>query len=242
MTSTPRRVLVIEPDAECGIDQLAAPMHDLGLHLETLRPWRGDVISADVDHDALLILGGDMGANDIDDHPWILDVRRLARAYVDADTPTLGICLGGQILATACGGEVRRGDNDVEVGAIEISWTAAAGSDALVSQLPAPFTTGSWHRDAITVLPPGAQLLGSSTRYPHQAFRVGRSAWGLQFHPEVSLSGFRTWATHPEAGADASTVHEGIEAFEGAHAAVRAHGQELGRAFARIVTGAPAPR
>lgn len=233
--------LVIEPDAECSLDRLAAPLVTAGLDIETVRPWRGDEIPTTLDADALVILGGDMGANDLAQHPWLREVRALASAAVAARVPTLGICLGGQILAAACGGEIRRGVNGVEVGAVDVNWTEEARADALVATLPAPFVTGSWHRDEIHRLPAGAVLLGSSSQYPHQAFRLGPAAWGLQFHPEVSLTGFRTWAAHPESGAD-ETVSRGAARFERDHATVGAHGRELGAAFARVVLAAAGQR
>ncbi len=68
-----------------------------------------------------------------------------------------------------------------------------AAADELVGGLPAPFPGPSMHRDAVTELPPGAVLLGETDLYPHQVFRIGEAAWGVQFHPEVSVQTFHAW-------------------------------------------------
>jgi hypothetical protein len=63
----------------------------------------------------------------------------------------------------------------------------------LLANLPMPFLAGAMHDDMVKTLPETAAWLGHSDLYPHQAFRVGPSAWGVQFHPEVSLAGYREW-------------------------------------------------
>jgi GMP synthase (glutamine-hydrolysing) len=124
-----------------------------------------------------------MGALDDELAPWLPAVRRLLAEAVNEELPTLGICLGAQLLAVAAGGRVVRGAAGTEAGLVSVSWTAAAHTDALVAALPEPMLTPSLHDDEIVELPAGAVLLGGTATYPHQAFRVGSCAWGVQFHP-----------------------------------------------------------
>jgi GMP synthase (glutamine-hydrolysing) len=107
--------------------------------------------------------------------------------------PALGICLGGQLLAQTFGGTVTTGDRGLEAGIVRIRWRSEAQGDALLANLPMPFLAGAMHDDTVKTLPEIAVWLGHSDMYPHQAFRVGPYAWGVQFHPEVSLAGYREW-------------------------------------------------
>jgi GMP synthase-like glutamine amidotransferase len=88
-----------------------------------------------------------------------------------------------------------------------------------------------WHYDTVTTLPPSAVLLASSTSYPVQAFRVGEVAWGLQFHIEATPDMVRDWAAHDDVDpAIADAVEFRVDAL-------RTAGEQVARAFARIVTG-----
>ena len=202
-------MLVVEPDGGCPLDRLGTWLAEElpGADILTCRPWAGDPVPARSGADALLVLGGRMGAHDDDRHPWLPPLRRLLASAVDDAVPTLGICLGAQLLAAATGGAVERGDRGREAGVVDVRWTAAAVGDPLVGGLlDGPYPGPSMHQDAVTVLPPGSVWLGSTTDYPHQVFRVGTAAWGVQFHPEVSIGGFEAWARLdlPEAAAAAA--------------------------------------
>jgi GMP synthase-like glutamine amidotransferase len=111
------------------------------------------------------------------------EIDLLAEA-LDRGLPTLGVCLGAQLLAVAGGGAVGRGPAGPEVGWAPVRLTGAAADDPLLSGLPGSLTVLHWHSDTF-VLPPEATLLASNDRYRNQAFRCGLRAWGLQFHVEV---------------------------------------------------------
>ena len=100
-------------------------------------------------------------------------------------TPTLGVCLGGQLLAAATGGTVRKGADGPEIGAYLTAKRDAAMSDPLFADLPMTPDVMQYHHDVVITLPPGAVLLLSSMGYPNQAWRQGPAAWGLQFHLET---------------------------------------------------------
>jgi GMP synthase (glutamine-hydrolysing) len=187
------RVLVVEPHSDASLDRLAAPLRRAGLTLEVARPYVAGELPDRLDADGVVVLGGPMGATDDRDHPWLVRVRGLLREAVRANVPTLGICLGAQLLACACGGRVVRGGAGAEAGVVRVRLRPEARADPLFSTLPSPFFATSVHFDVIEVLPPGAVWLGHSDMYPHQAFRVGEAAWGVQFHPEMSRAGYRSW-------------------------------------------------
>ena len=127
--------------------------------------------------------------------------------------PTLGVCLGAQLLATAHGGLVERSTSGPEIGPALIGRRDAADGDPLFKYVPLLPDVVQWHTDEITELPIGAVLLAASSRYPHQAFRLGDRAWGLQFHIECDVEMIIGWArsdaaTLDELGYDAEAVIE----------------------------------
>jgi GMP synthase (glutamine-hydrolysing) len=148
--------------------------------------WRG--------FPAIVVMGGPMGAYDEADHPWLVDEKRLLREAVEADVPVWGVCLGAQLLASALGARVYRGERP-EVGLLPVGLTPAAAEDPVFGDAPSSFPTLQWHGDSFD-LPDGATLLASSPAYRHQAFRVGRS-YGLQFHLEVTPELATEWGEVP---------------------------------------------
>jgi GMP synthase (glutamine-hydrolysing) len=203
MSDNARRVvaLVIQPDPDDPPDRLAGWFTEMGVSIELVRPFAGDPVPAALEHDALVILGGDMGAEDDERYPWLADIRRLLSEAVTAQTPTLGVCLGGQLLAVATGGTVTRGDVGLETGAIAVRpvtdpATGETVDDRVVNDAALPGLVGAMHRDGISQLPPGSVLLASSDLYQHQAYRIGPRAWGLQFHPEVTPERYAQWVDH----------------------------------------------
>ncbi len=133
--------------------------------------------------DALVVLGGGMGAYEQDRLPHLRDEIRLLRRCVEQGRPVLGICLGSQLLAAALGGQVAPAPAK-EIGFYRVRLTPQASEDRLFGSAPESFVAFHWHGDAFT-LPRGAVPLASSTLTPLQAFRFGESAWGIQFHLEV---------------------------------------------------------
>jgi GMP synthase (glutamine-hydrolysing) len=104
------------------------------------------------------------------------------------------VCLGAQLLAAATGGSVVRGRVGPELGLCRIYLDGSrTATDPLLHGLPIANAV-QWHWDEVLALPPGATLLARGATYPHQAFRVGEHAWGLQFHPEARASMVRRWA------------------------------------------------
>lgn len=110
--------------------------------------------------------------------------------------PVLGICYGHQLLARALGGAVGYHPRGMEIGTAAIRATAAAADDPLLRALPACFPAQTIHSQTVLRLPDRAVLLAASDFDPHHAFRVGRCAWGVQFHPEFSAAAMRGFIAH----------------------------------------------
>jgi GMP synthase (glutamine-hydrolysing) len=140
----------------------------------------------------VVVMGGPQAVYRASGHPYLLDELRLLRGRLERGQPSLGICLGSQLLAAAAGARVYPGERGVELGLYPVSCTVEAAEDEVFSALPRDFWVLHWHGDTFD-LPEGAAWLASTERYPLQAFRVGRS-YGLQFHPELTGATFLAWA------------------------------------------------
>jgi GMP synthase-like glutamine amidotransferase len=155
-------------------------------------PYRDGLLSQMEDISALIVLGGAMGANDDYKHPFLADLKLLIRQVVAEGIPYLGVCLGGQLLAAALGAKVVSNRWE-EIGSFTATLTDEGKRDPLFQGITADFLTFQWHHDSFDI-PAGGVVLASSVVCPHQAFRVGESAWGVQFHPEVTGDIIRCWA------------------------------------------------
>lgn len=196
MTSTPSTttpsVLVVVNSRQSGPRRLETWWREAGLQLDIV--FGGDGLPESLEqYDGLVMLGGGLMPDDYDKAPWLHQERVLAAQAIATDTPTLGICLGGQLLADVAQGEVRRDYGTPERGATKISITAAGAADPLISAFAPESFLMENHQDMITALPPGAVLLADSVDCPHQAFRIGERVWGLQFHPEVNAAELTKW-------------------------------------------------
>lgn len=141
-------------------------------------------------YDAVLVFGGFMHPDQDDVFPWLRDETYWLRGLVEQRKPTLGICLGSELLARATGAWVGRLPVP-EVGWGEIELTEAAAADPVFSALPARFHGLIWHHYAHDVPEGGAALAHSAASL--QAFRLGESCWGVQFHPEVTEPQLERW-------------------------------------------------
>jgi GMP synthase (glutamine-hydrolysing) len=141
--------------------------------------------------DLLVILGGPIGVYDEQDFPFIADEIRLLERRLAADLPTLGICLGAQLMARALGARVYPGP-EKEIGWSPLELSHAGMDSSLVHLAPEQTSMLHWHGDTFD-LPVGSIRLASSSKYQNQAFSWGKCGLGLQFHPEVTASGLERW-------------------------------------------------
>jgi GMP synthase (glutamine-hydrolysing) len=140
--------------------------------------------------DLLVILGGPIGAHDEDRFPFLRQELELLEARLAAPRPTLGICLGAQLLARALGATVQPGP--VELGWKPLSLTAAGRSSPLRHLKPDNTQVLHWHGDTFD-LPAGTEHWAATDTCAHQAFAYGSHTLGLQFHPEVTAPGLERW-------------------------------------------------
>lgn len=144
----------------------------------------------------LIVLGGPMNVDQTETFPYLTREPTWIRQALDARLPVLGVCLGSQLLAKALGAEVR--PNRVkEIGWYPLELLPAAADDPLFAGFSAEQTVFQWHGDTFD-LPEGATHLARNTECENQAFRFGKSAWGLQFHIEVTGAMVHRWLDEPE--------------------------------------------
>jgi GMP synthase (glutamine-hydrolysing) len=192
------RLLVVEhqDDAGPGVFSEAVAACDARIWRPVLEPPP----SLD-DVDAALVLGAAANVHERETHPWIDADVALVAELVERSVPTLGVCLGAQLLATAAGGSVRPA-RPPEIGWYDVALEPAAADDPVVGGVPSRFESFQWHSYE-AVPPPGATVLARSA-HALQAFRLkDRPAWGIQFHAEVSDADAAHWIEHYEIDPDA---------------------------------------
>ncbi|TCT39577.1 glutamine amidotransferase [Martelella mediterranea] len=140
--------------------------------------------------DLLIVLGGPIGAYENDTYPFLAEEIEILEQRLAANRPTLGICLGAQLIALAAGARVFP-DRTKEIGFAPIRLTEAGRSSCLAPFSEEPMTL-HWHGDTFD-LPSGAERLASTDLCENQAFTMGPNIIGFQFHPEVSAKGFEKW-------------------------------------------------
>ena len=161
-----------------------------GYHLDIRRPPLGDPLPETLErHQGAVVFGGPMSANDPDEFvrretDWLAVPLREKK-------PFLGICLGAQMLVNHLGGRVGpREDERVEIG-----WYPIKATDHGRKLIDWPDMVYQFHREGFS-LPSGATLLAEAEHYPNQAFRYGDTAWGIQFHAELTRVMMQRWVVH----------------------------------------------
>lgn len=186
------RVLVIQNLDGEGLGQVGQALAEAGAVLDLRRPYAGDPVPADSSsHDAIVVLGGAQDALDDAGSPYFPPLLDLIRDFEATDRSVLGICLGSQLMARAFGGENRLGAAS-EFGWCRVSLTEQAAADPVLAGLPREFRIFQWHDDTFT-LPERATHLATNEVAANQAFRIGRAAYGFQFHFEANRKLVDTW-------------------------------------------------
>ena len=228
------RLLVIQHGWDDPPGPLGEWLTDAGLALDVRRPYEGDALPADLSgHAGLLVLGGAMGAG-----------RRRAGAVAARGAPVAAFGGGrrgadpghlpGRPAARAGQRRARssRTPQGPEIGAQLVAKRSAAAGDPLFGPLPIMPDVIQWHFDAITALPPGAVQLASAPACDIQAFRLGRVAWGLQFHIETTPEVFGWWADEDAALFADYDLAEIVRRAQAAHVHVGETWQPFAAAFA----------
>ncbi|MEI9926547.1 MAG: glutamine amidotransferase [Sphingomonas sp.] len=195
-----------------GIAGFRAPIEAAGYALDRIDVTDPGFADADfLGPDLLVLMGGPMGVYERAENPWIAgEIPRLAER-IERGLPTLGVCLGAQMIAAAMGAEVYRGPGP-EIGFAPVTLNGAGAGSPLRHVAGVPVL--HWHGDTFP-LPEGVELLASTDAYPHQAFRRGPGLLALQFHAEMGEDPrFEAWL---EGAAEAA--REGLRADHDAHGA-----------------------
>lgn len=234
------RVLAIVHQRDAGAGVFADAVKACGASLDTWLRAETDAPPGDpATYDAVMVFGGAMHADQEEAHPWLRDVKALLRDLLERDVPTLGVCLGAQLLAEAAGAAPRRA-REPEIGWHAVGVTAEGARDALLAPLAPAFTAFQWHSYEFP-LPPCATPLARSA-VCLQAFRIG-SAVGIQFHAEVGAADALAWIADYRSDEDAVRIGVDPEALRRETRAAIGAWNALGRSFcARFVDAVPRRR
>ena len=157
-------------------------LHSAGYEI-TSTPLYKSIIFPDLEEvDLIIVMGGPMSVNDEDEYPWLFQEKKFIRNAIDSGKRVLGICLGAQLIANAMGTKVYK--NSVkEIGWFPVRDTSLKSASVFI--FPPSTQVFHWHGETFD-LPPGATLLASSVGCVNQAFQIGTSVIGLQFHLEAT--------------------------------------------------------
>ena len=180
-------------------------------------------------YDAAMVFGGSMHPDQDEDFHWLAREEEFLRATLDERIPVIGVCLGAQMLARAAGAGVRPASAP-EVGWFPVALTPQGLKDPVLGVLPERVDAFQWHYYTFEVPAGGTELARSEICT--QAFRLG-SAWGIQFHAEVTGAMVETWAR--EEDGDLPTTPEAFVAEAHSRIAVwNEHGRRLATAFLEV--------
>ncbi|MCC6270524.1 MAG: gamma-glutamyl-gamma-aminobutyrate hydrolase family protein [Microbacteriaceae bacterium] len=185
-----RQALVLQHENRINLGNFEPVLREYGYHIRIVDPTTEDVLALDPEApEIVIVLGGEMGVYETQEHPYLVDEMDFIRDRVTAQEPIFGVCLGAQLMAGALGGRNYKG-NKPDLGYQNIQLTEAG----LASPVRHVNGVGmlEWHGDHFT-LPEEAILLGSSSAYPNEAFAIGDFALAVQFHPEVTNSMHEEW-------------------------------------------------
>ena len=234
------RVLAVQNDPTAPPARGGAWIEQRGVDIDVVHTYRGEPLPATLaGYDGLLVLGGAMGAEEDHVAEWLPQLRRLMREAAEADEPVLGLCLGLQLIAAACGGAVELGQTP-EFGLGEISLTAEGREDPVVGHLPDRVRVPQFHRDGVSAAPPGSVVLATSDLYPVQAIRMGKNTYAVQGHPEIDAAVLADWGGFEEADileGSGRSLHEAVDELRAAEDEVEASWQPFFAAWADLVTG-----
>lgn len=195
-----KRCLILQHSATAGPGRVGEALDALGWETRIVRSFAGEAVPPTPPPDcaALVVLGGLMSVHDESEYPFLADEKRLLRRAIAEDFPTLGICLGAQLLAHVAGARVFTGLKP-EQGWLPVERTENAATDPLFGPaFPPVFRPFQWHGDTFD-LPLGAVHLAKSPLYTRQAFRLRENLYGLQFHLEMCPALWEAWGMREDA-------------------------------------------
>ena len=214
MLASSATVTVVQHLAFEDLGSFEPELRQRGHAIELLQAGVDDVSAAIRRAECLVVLGGPIGVYETEAYPFVLDEVEALRERLRARRPTLGICLGAQLMAAALGARVYPGGRK-EIGWGPLSLTQAGQASPLAALDGVPVL--HWHGDTFD-LPQGCELLASTDVYERQAFSLGPNVLGLQCHPEADARRFERWLIGhagelASAGVDVRVLREQAQAF-----------------------------
>ena len=186
------KIIVVKHVEKEGPGLIEEAFSSYGFDLEVIELEKGQGLPSRLDEIAgVIVLGGPMNVYEEEAYPFLKDEDLFIKKVVHEEIPFLGICLGAQLLAKACGAKVTKAPVK-EVGWYSVAVTEVGRKDRMFRGTGRDVPVFQWHEDTFS-LPPGALLLAESKPCRNQAFRVGSCAYGLQFHVEVTPEMGATW-------------------------------------------------
>lgn len=192
MSNKPKGAMIITHLQQEGSCSLGHSIVERGMRIHTRNSPRNGIDDIDpLRPDLLVIMGGPVGVYQSNEYPFLKQEIEMLQKRIKADLPTIGICLGSQLMAAALGSEVYKGMQGKEVGWKSLALTED-GKGTSTEYLCAPHTNMfHWHGDTFD-LPKNATLLASTDQYANQIYSHGK-ALGLQCHPEVQEHQLQEW-------------------------------------------------
>jgi GMP synthase (glutamine-hydrolysing) len=198
------RVLAIVHEDHAGPGVFGEAIRERGDTLdEWMAPTAEEPPGDPLGYDAVLVLGGAMNVDEGDTHGWLGTERGVVGQLIEREVPLVGLCLGGQMVASAASAVPRRASRP-EIGWHTVELTKAGREDQLLGPLTPNFEAFQWHSYDFP-LPPGAVALARS-EVCLQAARIGEVAWAIQFHPEVTAADALHWTADYESDPDAVRI------------------------------------
>lgn len=211
-------ILILEHDDLDASERLGEVLRDHGHHLDIVRLHHGDALPPDLDNiDGLIAMGGPQNVDEIDQHAWMPGEIDLIKQAHDTGRPVLGVCLGAQLVAHTLGGEVAKMQTP-ELGIAKITESFFGQNDPLLAGIPWNSFQMHAHGYEVTKAPPGGTPapLSSSAGCKAQAFRVGLTTYGIQYHFEWKkqrcldvIDQAKDW--REQTGQSADELEQGVE-------------------------------
>jgi GMP synthase-like glutamine amidotransferase len=216
------------------IGTLGPPLVSAGLELVHWRTAEEAPPRSLTNFVGVIALGGAANPDEDESYPWLSEERELLASAAERRLPTVGLCLGAELLAQALGASVARLPQP-EIGWVELAQDPAAQNDPLFARIPRQLGAFQWHNYAFA-LPPGATLIAGSEQAT-EAFSWAGCAWGLQFHLEASETIIGDWIAHYDDrlagyGIDPRALRRQTQDRAPLH---RRHATTFARAFASLV-------
>jgi GMP synthase (glutamine-hydrolysing) len=208
-------------------------LEERGFEVVTVSPLAGELPESPEGFAAILSGGGTADTHQTDEHPWLLHEVALLREALDRRVPTMGLCLGAQLLTEAAGGTVYRCE-PAEVGWYDVTAAPEAAGDPVMGSLPQSFKAMQWHLYACELPRTAVELARNPTCV--QALRIGEAAWGTQFHIETTRDILVAWADLAPGeleryGYDRARYDAELDRYGPAHEAI---GRDMAGRFAEV--------